>query len=78
MPAARLRLGYDLTDHIRLTASYEAFLWTRIMRPSDQLDRQINLSQTYGPLVGVARPTLPNRHTDFWAQGFTVGIQFNY
>lgn len=78
VPAARLRLGYDLTDHIRLTASYEAFLWTQIMRPSDQLDRQINLSQTYGPLVGVARPTLPNRHTDFWAQGFTVGVQFNY
>jgi hypothetical protein len=78
VPAARLRLGYDLTDRIRLTASYEAFLWTQLMRPSDQLDRQINLSQTYGPLVGVARPTLPNRHTDFWAQGFTVGLQFNY
>lgn len=78
VPAARLRLGYDLTDNIRLTCSYEAFLWTNLMRPGDQLDRQINLSQTYGPLVGLARPGLPNRHTDFWAQGFSVGVQFNY
>lgn len=78
IPSAQLRLGYDLTDNVRLTASYEAFLWTGMMRPSDQLDRQINLSQTYGPLVGPAHPALPNRLTDFWAQGFTVGLQFNY
>jgi|GEM_PF-3297282 len=78
VPAARLRLGYDLTDHIRLTVSYEAFLWTRMMRPSGQLDRELNLSQTFGPLAGAARPTLQSSHTDFWAQGFTAGLQFNY
>jgi len=49
-----------------------------MMRPSDQLDRQINLSQLNGPLVGAARPAVLSNHTDFWAQGFTVGLQFNY
>lgn len=61
-----------------LSVQYEAFLWTRMMRPSDQLDRQINLSQLNGPLVGAARPAVLSNHTDFWAQGFTVGLQFNY
>lgn len=78
VPSARLRLGYDLTERLRLTLSYEAFLWTRMMRPSGQLDRQINLSQLSGPLVGPARPAVLSNRTDFWAQGFTVGLQFNY
>lgn len=78
VPSARLRLGYDLSDNLRLTCSYEAFLWMQLMRPSNQLDRQINLSQLSGPLVGAARPALPNRRSDFWAQGFTVGLQVNF
>jgi hypothetical protein len=78
VPAARLRAGYDLTRNLRLTVSYEAMLWTRMMRPSNELDRQINLSQITGPLAGVARPAVQNRHSDFWAQGFTVGLQLQY
>lgn len=78
VPSARLRLGYDLTQHLRLTLSYEAFLWTRVMRPSDQIDRQINLSQLSGPLAGAARPAVLSNRTDFWAQGFSVGLQYNY
>lgn len=78
VPSARFRIGYDLSQHLRLTASYEGLLWTHIVRPSNELDREINLSQTTGPLVGPARPTAQSRQSDFWAQGFSVGLQVNY
>lgn len=78
VPAARLRLGYDLTRRLRATISYEGLLWTNVIRPSNQLDREINLSQLSGPLVGAARPAPQHRQSDFWAQGFTAGLQFNY
>lgn len=78
VPAVQLRAGYDLSKHVRLLLGYEAFLWTRMMRPTAQLDRQINLSQIGGPLVGIARPALQANRTNFWAQGFTIGVQVGY
>lgn len=78
VPAVLFRAGYDVSKHVRLMIGYEAFLWTRMMRPTAQIDRQINLSQIGGPLVGVARPAPQPNRTDFWAQGFTVGVQVGY
>lgn len=78
VPAARLRLSYDLTQRLRATLSYEALYWTNVIRPSNQFDREINLSQTAGPLVGAARPAAQHRQSDFWAQGLTAGLQLNF
>lgn len=78
VPAVQLRAGYDVSKHVRLTIGYEAFLWTRMVRPTSQIDRQINLSQIGGPLTGVARPAPQSNRTNFWAQGFTVGVQVGY
>ena len=78
VPAAQLRVGYDLTSRLRLTLGYEAFLWTRMVRAPSQIDRAVNLSQVLGPLVGSARPAPAANFTDFWAQGFTAGVQLNY
>lgn len=78
VPAVQLRAGYDVNKRVRLTIGYEAFLWTRMMRPTSQIDRQINLSQIGGPLVGAARPASQSNRTNFWAQGFTLGVQVGY
>ncbi|HWB10801.1 MAG TPA: BBP7 family outer membrane beta-barrel protein [Pirellulales bacterium] len=78
VPAAQIRVGYDLTARLRLTIGYEAFYWTRMLRAPNQIDRQLNLSQAVGPLVGPSRPAELHKFSNFWAQGFTVGLQFNY
>jgi hypothetical protein len=78
VPNAQFRAGYDLTRHLRLTLGYEAFLWTRVLRAGNQVDPAVNLSQLTGPLVGPARPAVQMRTSDFWAQGFTVGVQVNF
>lgn len=78
VPAAQLRVGYTLTDHLRLTLGYEGFFWTRMLRAPNQLDPRINLTQTFAPLFGPALPTARPSFTNFWAQGFTAGMQFSF
>lgn len=78
VPAGQLRVGYDLTSRVRLVLGYEAFYWTRMLRAPNQVDRQINASQIVGPLIGPGRPAPVGSFTNFLAQGFTAGVQFNY
>ena len=58
-----MRLGYHPTDHLRLSLGYNFLYWSRVRRAPDEY----NLS-----------PVLSNRTTDFWAQGFNVGLEVRY
>jgi hypothetical protein len=74
--------SYAICRHASLVAGYQFIYWSRVIRPGDQIDRGIDVSQIPNfPIPGVApsgvaRPTVPLRQTDFWAQGLTVGLQF--
>ncbi|HEV3342484.1 MAG TPA: BBP7 family outer membrane beta-barrel protein [Pirellulales bacterium] len=78
VPAAQLRVSYALTNRVHLTIGYEAFYWTRMLRAPNQLDRDINLSQLVGPRSRPARPAAGANFSNFWAQGFTAGVQVNF
>jgi hypothetical protein len=76
---------FDLTLRRRLRSGatlnfgYTFLLWTDIIRAGDQLDRQINTSQIPpGTLNGAARPAVPLKSTDFWAQGLHTGLEFAF
>ena len=74
--------SYVICRHASLVAGYQFIYWSRVIRPGDQIDRGIDVTQIPNfPITGVApsgvaRPTVPLRQTDFWAQGLTVGLQF--
>jgi hypothetical protein len=44
------------------------------------IDRNINLTQVPGPLVGAAVPAGPTfaNTTDYWAQGLNLSLEFAY
>ncbi len=76
-------IGYNVTDQLRLTVGYSFIYWSDVVRPSDQIDRGLNVQQIpNGPggptLVGPNRPISPFRSTDFWAQGLNFGIDYKY
>jgi hypothetical protein len=83
VPEVGLRVGYNLTDHVRLFVGYN-FLWaSNVVRPGNQIDTVINRSQqptAFGPgtLVGAARPLPLFQHTDYWAQGVNFGVEIRY
>jgi hypothetical protein len=63
--------SYVICRHASLVAGYQFIYWSRVIRPGDQIDLGIGAAPG-----GAARPTVPLRQTDFWAQGLTVGLQF--
>ncbi len=75
----------NLTSTVRVFAGYDFMYMSSVVRPGNQIDPNINLSQM-GPtpnhnpntLVGPASPGVPFASSNFWAQGVTFGIEFRY
>jgi hypothetical protein len=74
-----ITLGYQLTNHVRLSAGYSFLLLTNALGAGDQIDLAVNPSQLPpGTLTGPARPAFMPHATDFWAQGVTLGLELRY
>jgi len=84
IPSLEARLGYQLTPHIRIVTGYEILYWNEVVRPGDQIDRNINLSQspvlgkTNGTLSGPASPAPQFHRTGFWAQVVNFGVELRF
>lgn len=83
VPEAGFKVGYQITEHMRAHVGYTFLYLSNAVRPGEQVDRVVNSSQlptVMGPgtLVGLPRPTVLFRETDFWAQGLDFGLEFRY
>jgi hypothetical protein len=79
VPQAQLKLAYQLTNSVRATVGYDVLYWTNVIRPGDQIDRNLNTSQTSGgTLVGQPSPAQQFRRTDFLGQGVSFGVEFKF
>jgi hypothetical protein len=78
IPEVELRLGCQLTRNLRLTASYNFFLFTQVARASDQIDLVVNpafLPPNPQPTAVPARPTFLLRKNDAYLQGISLGLE---
>ena len=83
VPEAGVNLGYQPCPLVRLFVGYSFLYWSDVVRAADQIDRTVNLtavpsSGTFGTLTGPARPAVPFRTSDFWAQGVNFGFELRY
>lgn len=75
---------YVVCRHMSLTAGYQFVYWSRVLRPGDQIDRVLDVTQVPNlpangvTPTGIARPAVSFHQTDFWAQGLVVGLQFTW
>ncbi len=82
-PEATFRVGYRVTDTMKLFVGYTFLYLSDVARPGDQIDRVVNRSQLPDvtgprPLVGPARPQPLLHDTDFWAQGINFGLEWRF
>ena len=69
----RLACGWEAT------LGYNLVYWGDVLRAGDQVDLDLNLSQVPpGTLTGLARPLVPMKSTDFWAQGISLGFERSF
>ncbi len=81
VPEFNINLGYQLTDHLRATVGYTFLYWSNVVRPGDQISRDINpslLPPESNPFTGAERPTFDFDTTDYWAQGISFGGEYRW
>jgi hypothetical protein len=79
VPELGVTLGYQLTCHLRATLGYTFLYWSNVARPGDQIDLNVSPSQFPGPEQQTAdRPAFVQHNSDFWAQGITVGFDYQF
>jgi Putative beta barrel porin-7 (BBP7) len=74
--------GVNLTSWCRLWAGYNFLYWGNVVRPGDQIDRNVNGTQIptvgTGVITGVARPLFTFRPSDFWVQYINLGLELHF
>jgi hypothetical protein len=85
LPSLNLKLGYQVKQHILAFVGYDILYWDEVVRPGDQINHHVNLSQNavldprgVGRLVGPVQPAPLFNGSDFWAQGINCGLEFRY
>jgi hypothetical protein len=85
VPAVELKVGYQITPAIKAFVGYDYLYWNQVVRPGNQIDRNVNTSQSSvftgvpgGTFAGPAQPAAIINRSDFWAQGVTFGVEFRY
>lgn len=82
-PEGTLKLGVCLSDSGRLFVGYNFLYLSEAVRPGDQIDRtlspaNITALNPAGALAAGDRPRPLFNTSDFWAQGFTIGLETRY
>ncbi len=83
VPEVNVNVGYRVTNCLCVYMGYSFLYWSRVARAGDQIDRVVDVSQipNFGqgiPPTGFARPAVPFKETDFWAQGLNFGIEITW
>ncbi len=80
VPELGITVGCNITERLRATAGYSFIYWSRVARPSDQIDR--NLNPTYfpnnGPIAGAPQPQFDFVTSDIWIQGVNFGLDYRF
>jgi hypothetical protein len=80
MPELGINVGYDVTCHLKATIGYSFLYWSRIARPGDQIDTNLNPNQFPPPeaLEGMPSPQFRFITSDFWMQGLNAGLEYRF
>ncbi|MFO0923653.1 MAG: BBP7 family outer membrane beta-barrel protein [Pirellulales bacterium] len=86
IPELGATLGYQLTQRIKLTAGYTFIYWSRVVRPGEQIDREINSlnngfltnGNPQNPRINPIKPQFEYKESDYWVQGLSLGGEYRW
>jgi hypothetical protein len=82
VPEIDLNVGWFVTDHLRLYAGYTFLFWTNVIRPGDQIDRNLDQNRipnfASAPTISGNFPGVPFATSSFWVQGINIGLEYRY
>jgi hypothetical protein len=78
---SELKVGYELSQNVRFTLAYEHLYYSNVVRPTDQIDRNLPKGQTFlqaAPTISTTSPAKLFNRTDFYAQGLNIGVEARF
>ncbi len=79
VPELSLKAGYQIAPSWRLVAGYDVLYWTGVQRAGGLIDATVNPTLIPpGPPAGPLRPAPVFNTTNLLAQGFSLGVRYNY
>ena len=80
VPEVGIKVGYQVTPHLRALVGYEFLFWNDVVRPGSQIDPVVN-PNLLAPATpgGPARPAPRFGDTvDLWVHGVSFGLEFRF
>jgi hypothetical protein len=82
VPEIQAQLGVELSRHLRLFVGYDFLYVNTVIRPGDQIDRNVNVFAVPpiapGTAITPVQPIALFNPTSFWAQGINAGVEVRY
>jgi hypothetical protein len=81
VPEAEVKLGFDVTPSVRLTLGYDFLYYSGVVRPGNQIDRNLPKGQIFeqgGTSVSATSPSALFNKTGFFAQGLSAGVAVRF
>lgn len=81
IPEFRLNVAYQLTQQFKFVVGLTAIYWSNVVRPGDQMSRDINPNLFPPPSAtfsGTQRPAFDFDTTDYWARGLNLGLEYRW
>ncbi len=82
VPEVGATLYVRMLDCLIGSVGYNFLYWTNVVRPGEQIDRNIELQQTpfSGTFTGIpgGRPTVTNRRSDLTVHGLSAGLAISF
>ncbi len=78
VPELGVTLGCVISPQWRATIGYTFMYWSSVVRPGDQIDRDVNpnlFPPESNPLAGLERPVFTFSESDLWVNGLSLGLE---
>jgi hypothetical protein len=78
VPELGVTLGCAISPQWRATVGYTFLYWSSVVRPGDQIDRDVNpnlFPPETAPFTGLERPTFQFAESDLWVNGLNFGLE---
>ena len=81
VPDAQIKIGYAITPRLRATLGYDFLYFSSVLRPGDQISHYVPKGQTFqqgGTNTSTTSPARYSETTDFFAHGFSLGLEYRF
>lgn len=80
IPEVQVKVNCEVTNYLRVFVGYDLLYSNNVIRAASQVDRNLNPTQNTAFLLptGAPAPVAGFNRTEYWAQGISTGVQFQY